>query len=394
MSFWDKLRGELVDIVEWVDDTPDTMVWRFPRYENEIKNGAQLIVRETQTAAFVNEGQLADLFLYPGTYTLDTRNLPILSTLRGWKYGFESPFKAEVYFVSMRTFTGRKWGTKNPIMLRDPEFGPTRLRAFGTFAVKVQQPATFLKEVVGTNARFSVDGIGEQLRDLIVARFADVLAESKIPVLDLASNYDELGRFVTAKIKDDFAAFGLEVVQLMVENISLPPEVEAAMDRRTSMGVIGDLHKYAQFQAATAMEKAAANPGGAGASGIGMGMGFAMANQMGQMLGTTQQGNPVVPSMPEALHPPSRPAPAAGAGGGPPPGAPPIPQAAPQWYAAYDGKQAGPLNPADLQQHARTGRLTRDTLVWRRGMAQWVKAGEVDELRDVVADVPPPLPPA
>lgn len=376
MGIWDTLRGELVDIVEWVDDTPDTMVWRFPRYENEIKNGAQLIVRESQTAALVNEGQLADLFLYPGTYTLDTRNLPILSTLRGWKYGFESPFKAEVYFVNMRTFTGRKWGTKNPIMLRDAEFGPTRLRAFGSFALKVQQPATFLKEVVGTNARFSVDNIGEQLRDLIVARFADVLAESKIPVLDLASNYDELGRFVTAKIKDDFGGFGLQVVQLLVENISLPPEVEAAMDKRTSMGVIGDLHKYAQFQAATAMEKAAENPGGAGAAGIGMGMGFAMANQMGQMIGHSQQGNPVAAPPPAA------------ASGGPPP----IPQAAPEWYAAYDDKQAGPMHLADLQEGARAGRFTRDTLVWRKGMAQWSKAGEVNELQDLVSQGPPPLP--
>lgn len=385
MGIWDTLRGELIDIVQWLDDTPDTMVWRFPRHDNEIKNGAQLIVRESQTAAMVNEGQLADLFLYPGTYTLDTRNLPILSTLRGWKYGFESPFKAEVYFVSMRTFTGRKWGTKNPIMLRDPEFGPTRLRAFGSFALKVIQPATLLKEVVGTNARFSVENIGEQLRDLIVARFADVLAESKIPILDLAANYDELGRFVTAKIKDDFAAFGLEVVQLLVENISLPPAVEAAMDKRTSMGVIGDLQKYAQFQAATAMEKAAENPGGAGASGIVMGMGFAMANQMGQLFGNQAGQAPPPPPSPGAAAPPPTPA---GAGGGPPP----ISQAAPEWYAAIGGQQTGPMGMFELQDAARGGRLTRDTLVWRKGMGQWVRAGEVNELRDLVDSVPPPLP--
>src|SRR5688572_14305171 len=241
MGIWDKLRGELVDVVEWIDDTPDTMVWRFPRYENEIKNGAQLIVRESQVAAFVNEGVLADIFLWPGTFTLNTQNLPVLSTLRGWKYGFESPFKAEVYFVSTKTFTGRKWGTKNPIMLRDPEFGPVRLRAFGTFAIKVVQPATFLKEIVGTNGHFSVDQVGEQLRDMVVSRFADTLGESKIPLLDLASNYDELGKFITAKIKDDFAAYGLQVTQLWVENISLPPEVEQALDKRTSMGIIGDL---------------------------------------------------------------------------------------------------------------------------------------------------------
>src|SRR3954466_14360182 len=180
MALWDKLRGELVDIVEWIDDTRDTMVWRFPRYQNEIKYGAKLVVREGQSAAFINEGKLADLFLLPGTFTLETQNLPILATLRGWKYGFNSPFKAEVYFVSMRTFTDRKWGTKNPIMMRDPEFGPTRLRAFGSFAIKVSDPAALLRNVVGTDSRFTVDEIGEQLRDLLVARFADVLGESKI----------------------------------------------------------------------------------------------------------------------------------------------------------------------------------------------------------------------
>src|SRR6476661_677062 len=189
MSIWDKLRGELIDIIEWLDETPDTMVWRYPRADNEIKNGAKLIVRESQAAAMVNEGQLADLFLHSGTFTLATQNLPILGKLKGWKYGFESPFKAEVYFVSLKTFTGRKWGTKNPIMLRDPEFGPVRLRAFGTFAIKITEPATFLKQIVGTNAKFSIDSIGEQLRDMVVARFADALGESKIPALDLASNY-------------------------------------------------------------------------------------------------------------------------------------------------------------------------------------------------------------
>src|SRR3954469_1149227 len=184
MGLWDKLTNELVDIIEWLDETRDTMVWRFPRHENQIKNGAKLICRESQVAAFVREGAMADIFTQPGTYTLETRNLPILSTLAGWKYGFNSPFKAEVYFVSTRTFTDRKWGTKNPFMVRDPEFGPVRLRAFGTFAVKVSDPPTFIKQVVGTNSRFSVEEINQQLRDMMVARFADVLGESKIPVLD------------------------------------------------------------------------------------------------------------------------------------------------------------------------------------------------------------------
>src|SRR5215213_1943407 len=276
MALWDKLRGELIDIVEWIDDTRDTMVYRFPRHENEIKTGAKLIVRESQVAAFVNEGSLTDLFQFPGTYTLTTQNLPILSTLRGWKHGFESPFKAEVYFVSTRVFTDRKWGTKNPIMLRDPEFGPTRLRAFGSFAIKVGDVAAFLRNVVGTDSRFTIDEIGEQLRDLLVARFADALGESKIPVLDLAANQDDLGKILATRMQPDFDVFGLKLVNLLVENISMPPEVEQALDERTKMGVIGDLQRYTQFQAANAIGDAAKNPGGLAGVGTGLGVGFQM----------------------------------------------------------------------------------------------------------------------
>src|SRR5215218_7281892 len=313
MAIWDKLRGELIDIIDWVDDTRDTMVYRFPRHDNEIKNGAKLVVRESQVAAFINEGTLTDLFQFPGTFTLTTQNLPILSTLRGWKYGFESPFKAEVYFVSTRVFTDRKWGTKNPIMLRDPEFGPTRLRAFGSFAIKVSDPATFLKQIVGTDNRFTVDEIGNQVRDMVTARFADVLGESKIPVLDLASNYDELGKFLTQRIAPDFEPFGLQIVALMVENISLPPEVEAALDKRTSMGVIGDLQKYTQFQTANAIGDAAKNPSGIAGAGAGMGAGFAMANQMGAAMAGQTNASP-----------------------------PPLPQAE-GYHVAIDGAQQGPL---------------------------------------------------
>ncbi|MGB7158289.1 MAG: SPFH domain-containing protein, partial [Tepidisphaeraceae bacterium] len=274
MALWDALRGELIDIIEWLDDTRDTMVYRYPRHDNEIKNGAKLIVRESQVAGFVNEGVLTDIFQFPGTFTLDTKNLPILAKIKGWKYGFESPFKSEIYFVSTRVFTDHKWGTKNPIILRDPEFGPTRLRAFGTFAIKVSDAATFLKQIVGTDGRFTVDEIGEQLRDMITARFADVVGASKIPVLDMASNQDELGKFLTQRIGPDFEPFGLQVVALMVENISLPPEVEAALDKRTSMGVVGDLHKYVQYETGTAIGDAAKNPGGLAGAGAGMGAGF------------------------------------------------------------------------------------------------------------------------
>jgi membrane protease subunit (stomatin/prohibitin family) len=369
MGIFDKLRGELIDIIEWTDDTRDTMVYRFQRYDNEIKYGAKLVVRESQVGAFVNEGKLADVY-QPGTYTLETQNMPILSTLRGWKYGFSSPFKAEVYFVSTRAFTGHKWGTKNPIMLRDPEFGPVRLRAFGSFGIKVSDAATFLRQIVGTDSRFTIDELGDQIRDLVIARFTDVLGQSRIPILDLAGNQDELGNFVTQRIGADFGQFGLQVVALTVENISLPPEVEAAMDKRTSMGVIGNLDAYTKFQAANAMEDAAKNSGGGGLAGAGMSaaMGFAMANQMGQ---TMQAG--------------------AGAQTAGPTAPPPLPTAA-QWYVAVNNAQAGPFDVAALGQKVQAGELKRETLVWKTGLPNWQPAGQVVELASLFAAVPPPLP--
>ncbi|MBP7934681.1 MAG: SPFH domain-containing protein [Phycisphaerae bacterium] len=365
MGLWDKLKGELVDIVEWLDSSHDTMVYRFQRYQNEIKYGAQLIVRESQVAVFVNEGQLADVFL-PGTYTLETQNLPILSTLRGWKFGFNSPFKAEVYFVSTRTFTDRKWGTKNPVMLRDPEFGPVRLRAFGTFAVRVKDAGAFIRQIVGTNSRFTVDEIGDQLRDLLISRFADVLGESKLPVLDMASNYDEMGKFITGRIQPDFERFGLDIVMVLVENVSLPPEVEQALDKRTSMGVIGNMQAYTQFQAANAITDAAKTPGGLAGAGVGMGMGLAMGGQVAQTLGAgAQAGGPAVP--------------------------PPLPGAV-SFYLGLDGKQAGPFDQPGLQAQVAAGRLTAGTLAWKAGMAQWAPAAQIPELAAMLASVPPPLP--
>ena len=370
MALWDKLTGQFIDIIEWTDDTRDTMVWRFPRHDHEIKNGAKLIVRESQMAAFINEGSLTDLFQFPGTFTLDTKNLPILATLKGWKYGFESPFKAEVYFVSTRVFTDQKWGTKNPIMLRDPEFGPVRLRAFGTFAIRVSDAATFLKQIVGTDGRFRVDEINGQLRDMVVARFADVLGESKIAALDLASNYDELGKFLTEKINPDFLPFGLEIVALMVENISFPPEVEAALDKRTSMGVIGDMSKYMQYQTGTAITDAAKNPGGVAGMGAGLGAGMAMAQQMGNAMG----------GMNASSH---------GSHGSPPP----LPQNdAASYFVAIDGKQQGPFDLQALRAKVSSGEVGRKSLVWRNGMPQWVALETVGELAPLIAESPPPLP--
>jgi membrane protease subunit (stomatin/prohibitin family) len=254
MSLWEKAVAELIDIIEWTDETSDTLVWRFPRYENEIKQGAQLIVRQAQMAVIVNQGKIADIFS-PGRHKLMTENLPILSTLMGWKFGFHSPFKAEVYFVNTRNFTNLKWGTQNPIMLRDQEFGPVRLRSFGTYVVRVSDPARFVSEIVGTNSHFTVEGVADQLRNLIVTRFADLLGESKIPVLDLAGNYNELSAWLGQKIAPEFQEYGLEITKLLIENISLPTEVEAALDKRSSMGIIGDLDSYLKYQSATAMEQ-------------------------------------------------------------------------------------------------------------------------------------------
>ena len=289
MSFWDKIFGEFVDIIEWTDTTANTMVYRFERYGNEVKYGAMLTVRESQIAVFVNEGLIADLF-EPGLYKLETNNLPILSTLQSWPHGFESPFKAEVYFFNTKRFTDLKWGTKNPIMLRDKEFGPVRLRAFGTYAIRISDPVIFLKEVVGTNGQFATDEITGQLRNLIVSRFASILGESGVPILDLAANYDELSDFISNRIQPEFQAYGLEITKLLVENISLPDAVEKALDRRSSMGVIGNLRDYAAYQAAESMRAAAENPAGGAAEGIGLGVGMANGQDHGGIAQNSQSG--------------------------------------------------------------------------------------------------------
>lgn len=366
MGLFDKIRGEFIDIIEWTDSSNDTMVYRFERHGNEIKYGAKLTVRESQVAVFVNEGQIADVF-QPGMYTLETQNIPILSTLKGWKYGFSSPFKAEVYFVNTRRFTDLKWGTKNPIMMRDKEFGMVRLRAFGTYEVRVKDAPTFLKEIVGTDDKFSTDEVAEQLRNILVSKFTNLIGNSGIPVLDLAGNYDQLGKLLTDKIGPDFNEYGLNLTKILVENISLPPEVEAAIDKRTSMGVVGDLGKYAQFQAAEAIPAAAANPGGTMGAAMGIGMGAAMGHQM---------ANVFQPQQPAAA-----------------PAAPPPLPGGKSFFVAVNGQQQGPFDMGALGQRQQQGQLTRETLVWAQGMANWTPAGQVPDLAALFAHAPPPLPP-
>lgn len=362
MGLWDKLTNEFIDIIEWIDPTNSTLVYRFPRYNNEIKNGAKLIVRESQVAVLMSEGRLADIYTMGGTYELTTRNMPVLSTLRGWKYGFNSPFKAEVYFISTKQFTNLKWGTKNPLMLRDPEFGPVRLRAFGSYAMKIQDdPTKFLLEVVGTDGEFSTDEISEQLRNIVVSRFADILGESKIPILDLVANYDELSKFVTDRIHDDFDEYGLKVTKLLVENISLPAEVETALDKRSSMGIVGNLNAYTQFQAANALEKGAQH---GGSDALNAGIGFAMANQMANQMNRTEQNANTPPPLPASV----------------------------TFFIAVNGQQTGPFDLNTLKQMAQQNKVTRESLVWKQGMTQWTPAGQVGELNVLFEQVPPPLP--
>jgi membrane protease subunit (stomatin/prohibitin family) len=293
MSFFDKVKdaamNQFIEVIEWLDDSGDTILYRFPVYQQEIKNGAQLIVRESQTAVFVFEGQVADVFT-PGRYTVDGGNTPILSKLGAWKFGFNSPIKAEVYFVNTKQFTDMKWGTANPIMLRDADFGIVRLRAFGAYSLRVADPAMFIKEVAGTNAHFQTEDIDEQLKRAIVTEFSDALGELKIPALDLAAQYKEIGETIRAKINEDFSTYGLQVTKFYVENISLPEEVEAAMDKRASMGAIGNADQYMKFQAADALRDAAQNEGGGAGLGAGLGAGFAMGGQMANAFGGTQGG--------------------------------------------------------------------------------------------------------
>ena len=293
MSILDNVKqaalNQFIEVIEWLDDSRDTILYRFPVAGQEIKNGAQLIVRESQAAVFVYEGQVADVFT-PGRYTIDGGNTPILSKLGAWKYGFNSPMKSEVYFVNTKQFTDMKWGTANPLMLRDADFGIVRLRAFGGYSMRVSDPGNFIKEVAGTNAHFQTDDIEGQLKRSIVTEFSDALGELKIPALDLAAQYKEMGDTIRGKINEDFRTYGLEVTKFYIENISLPPEVEAALDKRAQMGALGDAQRYMQFQAADALRDAAQNEGGGAGLGAGLGAGFAVGGQMANAFGVNPQG--------------------------------------------------------------------------------------------------------
>ncbi|WP_306045463.1 SPFH domain-containing protein [Nioella sp. MMSF_3534] len=372
MSIFDFLSGQFIDVIHWTDDTRDTMVWRFERHGHEIKYGAKLTVREGQTAVFIHEGQLADVFT-PGLYMLETNNMPIMTTLQHWSHGFQSPFKSEIYFVSTNRFTDLKWGTKNPIMLRDADFGPTRIRAYGTYTVKVNDAGKFMTEIVGTDGEFTTDEVTSQIRNIIVQEFSRVIGSSGIPVLDMAGNTGDLGRIMAEAISGTIAQYGLELPELYIENISLPPAVEEALDKRTSMGVIGDLNKYTQFQTAEALQAAATSPGSGASEGMGLGMGMAMAQQMANAMNQGGQQQ----------------APAHGGGAAVPP-PPPVEHV---WHLAENGQTTGPFSKADLGRMASAGQLKRETYVWTAGQDGWKKAEDVAELAQLFTVMPPPPPP-
>jgi membrane protease subunit (stomatin/prohibitin family) len=359
MTLRDFIHGELIDIIEWLESSTDAMVWRFDRPNNEIKNGAQLIVRPGQVAVFVDQGTVADVF-EPGRHELTTQNLPVLSRLRGWKHGFVSPFKAEVVFVSTRQFVSNKWGTKQPVMTRDPELGPVRLRVFGTYAVHVSDAESFVRELVGANSSFTIGQISDQIRDLVVARFSELLAESTIPVLQLAANYRELGDLAARRLAPELAKLGVELTKVVVESIALPDEVAATLDQRTRIGLIGgDMSAYAQLLTADAVRDAARNQGSGGA-GAAIGVGLGMAQQLAGAAGQNARGAAASP--------------------------PPLPASA-GFFIGIGGKAQGPFDAAALAQRVKDGVLRADTLVWREGMAAWAAAGQVAEVAALLKPV-------
>lgn len=372
----EKLSNEFIDIVEWLDYTDDTIAHRFERYQNEIKNGAKLIVREGQTAVFVNEGQLADVFT-AGTYDLTTQNLPILSTLKGWKYGFNSPFKAEVYFVNTHLFTDEKWGTKNPITLSDDRFGLVEIRAFGTYAFRISDAGKFIIDIVGTDNNFTNYEINEHLKSLIATRFTDTVGEANLPIELYAANTSELSDTCREVMGPEFESVGISLEKFYIENVSMPEDLKKEIFEYSRLDKL-DMQKLAQFKAAKAMEAAAKNEGGTAGAGMGMGMGFVLAQQMGGMMGGTM-GQPQQ-QFPQA--------------GGAAAITPPMP-AQTMYYYALNGTQQGPVSIDQLRALFASRTINRDSLVWKQGMTNWTALQEVEELKSFLGgNTPPPLPKA
>jgi len=357
VGLWDRIFGEFIDVIEWLDESSDTLVWRFPRFQNEIKYGAKLIVRQAQSAVFVNEGEVADI-LGPGIYELETKNIPILSTLQHWDHGFNSPFKAEVYFCNLRRFSDLKWGTKNPIILRDKEFGVVRLRAFGTYEIRIVDPKKIITELVGTNQNFEVEDIKAGLRNLIITKFTSIVADSKIPVIDMASEYEKFSLYIEEKLKDDFLEYGLELLNFKIENISVPEAVERAIDERSSMGAVGNLDKYIKYKSASALENSS------DASSIAsMGVGFAIAEKLAKSF-EKDSSKPKKEYIPEPFEK--------------------------LYYIAKDKKPDGPYTIDEIEDMLKKHSIKRETLMWSSGMDSWKNAEDIEELKQMLSLLTPP----
>ncbi len=371
----EKLSNEFIDIVEWLDSTDDTICYRFERYQNEIKNNAKLIVREGQIAVFINEGQLADVF-EPGTYTLNTQNMPILTTLKGWKYGFDSPFKAEVYFINSTLFTDEKWGTKNPITLSDDRFGLIEIRAFGTYAFRVEDAGKFIIDIVGTDNNFTNFEINEHLKSLIATRFTDTVGQANLPIELYAANTTELSQTCKEVMEPEFLSVGISLEKFYIENVSMPEELKKEIFEYSRIDKL-DLDKLTKFKTAKAIEAAAKNEGGTAGAGMGMGMGFVLAQQMGGLMSPQMGGQQQNPMQQQQ-------------GGMMPP---PIPPSI-QYFYSHEGKQMGPVTFEQLKALFAGRTVNKESLVWKQGMSNWTALKEVEELKAFLGgNTPPPLPP-
>ncbi|MBD3838852.1 MAG: SPFH domain-containing protein [Epsilonproteobacteria bacterium] len=342
MGFFDWIGGQFIDVIEWVDNSNTTMVYRFPRAGNEIKYGAKLTVRESQVAIFVNEGVIADV-LTPGIYELETKNLPIITTLQHWNHGFNSPFKAEVYFLNTKRFTNLKWGTKNPIMMRDPEFKMVRVRAFGTYEIRITEPKKFMTEIVGTDGHFGVDEIETQITNLILSKFASALSQNTLPILDLVANYESFGDYMREKIASYMDEYGLMLTKVFVENISLPSEVEEALDKRTSREISGDLNQHMKYQASEGMAN-----GNSGTMGdfVGMGMAMSMGNEMVNQMNQPPKVDKKTP--------------------------PPLPSVnLTQYHVAIGDEVKGPYDIRTIQLMIKQGTIKKETLLWTESLQDW-----------------------
>jgi membrane protease subunit (stomatin/prohibitin family) len=357
MGLLDSFKNEFIDIIDWTDSTNDTLIYKFPRFQNEIKMGAKLTVRESQQAVFLNEGTIADVY-QPGLYTLHTENMPILTTLKGWKYGFNSPFKADVFFVSTKQFINQRWGTQSPVTINDERFGMIDIRAFGTFSFRIVDAGKFIKELAGTDGEYTTDDVDDQLRSMMVSKFTSAAGSGNITIDKFAANLDELSQLCQDKLNADFDAYGLKITKFIVENVSMPDDVKKEIFDYSRLNKL-NMDQLAQFRTTQSIETAAGNTG-MGGMGVGMGVGMGMGKIFGKTFNEAQ--NTQTP--------------------------PPLPA---QFFVAVNGQQTGPFSMEDISKMAQGGRLTRESLVWKAGMAAWAAAGTVGDLNQVFSTIPPPI---